>query len=265
MTDVLGICTRWADGVAVVEQADGRSVAIPVGSIVAGKPVPPRPSVRMRVTPDEAQRRAMALWPDLETEPLGAWVLRWSPTSTNRRANSVLAMGPAETADPVPAVTSRYRALGRRPVAQVLPGSAEEAEFLGRGWVPESADADSLFQLAGITAARRALASRPSVAVQVTGDATQVRARIGDDASGLASLTGDWLGLRALEVAAGQRRRGLGLAVVAALLDWGAEQGAGTAYLQVLGDNDAALGLYGRLGFRTHHSYRYLAAPDLTV
>jgi ribosomal protein S18 acetylase RimI-like enzyme len=49
------------------------------------------------------------------------------------------------------------------------------------------------------------------------------------------------------------------LAVIAALLDWGAEQGASTVYLQVLADNQAALGLYDRLGFTTHHAYRYLA------
>ena len=46
---------------------------------------------------------------------------------------------------------------------------------------------------------------------------------------------------------------------MAELLDWGAEQGATTAYLQVEADNDPALALYERLGFVTHHTYRYLA------
>ena len=45
---------------------------------------------------------------------------------------------------------------------------------------------------------------------------------------------------------------------MAALLEWGAEQGATTAYLQVLGDNAPALALYEGLGFATHHAYRYL-------
>jgi ribosomal protein S18 acetylase RimI-like enzyme len=48
---------------------------------------------------------------------------------------------------------------------------------------------------------------------------------------------------------------------MAALLEWGAERGATTAYLQVLGDNAPALALYERLGFVTHHAYRYLASP----
>ena len=60
-----------------------------------------------------------------------------------------------------------------------------------------------------------------------------------------------------------QRRAGSALAVMAALLEWGAEQGATTAYLQVLGDNAAALGSTSGLGFRTHHAYRYLT-PSLT-
>jgi ribosomal protein S18 acetylase RimI-like enzyme len=46
---------------------------------------------------------------------------------------------------------------------------------------------------------------------------------------------------------------------MATLLEWGAERGATTAYLQVLGDNEPALALYERLGFVEHHRYRYLA------
>ncbi len=58
------------------------------------------------------------------------------------------------------------------------------------------------------------------------------------------------------------------LAVMAALVEWGAAQGATTAYLQVLGDNEPARRLYEGLGFATHHRYCYLTpaadrrAPD---
>jgi N-acetylglutamate synthase len=59
------------------------------------------------------------------------------------------------------------------------------------------------------------------------------------------------------------RRRGLGLVVMAGLLGWAAERGATTAYLQVRGDNPAALALYDRLGFRAHHTYRYLTTEPV--
>ena len=47
-----------------------------------------------------------------------------------------------------------------------------------------------------------------------------------------------------------QRRRGLGGRVLAALLQQAQADGARHATLEVASDNDAALALYGRLGFR---------------
>ncbi len=258
MTDLVGECVSWGDA-AVLRLADGREVSVPIGEIVSGKPVPPRPPVRHRVSPREAQLLALAMWRRLDTAPLGGWTLRWSDGSPARRANSAVAMQPAGVDDPVAAVEDHYRRLGRRPVAAVLPGTPEEAAFRERGWTLESHEADSLFQLCGVAAARRRLTDRPAYAVRVSADGDHAEARVGDDASGLASFGRDWVGLRALQVVPGRRRRGLGLAVVGALLDWGAERGATTAYLQVLGDNEPARALYERLGFTTHHAYRYLA------
>src|SRR6187200_1185234 len=98
MTDVLGTCLSWDDEVCVV-QPDGPDaggpVHIAITDIVSGKPVPPRPSPRLRIEPQDAQVRALALWPDLETRALGSWLLRRSAASTARRANSVLAMTPS--------------------------------------------------------------------------------------------------------------------------------------------------------------------------
>jgi GNAT superfamily N-acetyltransferase len=100
-----------------------------------------------------------------------------------------------------------------------------------------------------------------------TGDV--VEALIGDADSpdalpiswGTAAYADDWVGFRGIETRPDRRRQGLGLAVMAALLGWGAQRGALTAYLQVLSFNEPALALYGRLGFRWHHEYRYLAEP----
>jgi N-acetylglutamate synthase len=256
LTDVLGVCTAWGATCVVVPE-DGPPVHIPVTDIVAGKPVPPRPSVRHRLSPAEAQLRAMTLWPDLETRPLGDWLLRHSPTSTARRANSVLAMGPSGVVDDYDQVVAFYQRRASRPIAAVVPDSDEDALFRSHGWELESDDADTVFQIAGVARARRGLVVPDDAVLEERGRVATVR--LGDRASGVAAYDSDWVGLRTIEVAPGHRRQGLGLAVVAALLEWGAEQGATTAYLQVIGDNEPALALYARLGFTTHHTYRYLA------
>lgn len=269
LTDLLGTCVAWGDGVCVVQPAVGAPVAIAISDIVSGKPVPQRPSVRDRVPAHDAQVLGFALFADLETEPLGDWVLRRSPTATARRANSVLAFGPSglpddETYDRVVAF---YDSNDQRPIAAVLPGSAECALFEERGWVPESTDADTVFQVTSVSLAARALRGAAAVDLEVrleeVGDQTVARVVDADRdvsvASGVAAFGRDWVGFRSIEVSPEHRRRGLGLAVMDALVDWGAERGATTAYLQVLGDNEPALALYEKLGFREHHRYRYLA------
>ena len=87
---------------------------------------------------------------------------------------------------------------------------------------------------------------------------TDVTAAIPGAAQGVAAYADDWVGFRGIEVAPEHRRQGLGRTIMAALTAWGAEQGATTAYLQVLGDNDAALAMYASMGFTTHHAYAYL-------
>lgn len=59
-TDALGLCTGWYDDRLLLRREDGEELSIPLALVVSGKPVPPRPTVRGRVTPEEAQRRAGA-------------------------------------------------------------------------------------------------------------------------------------------------------------------------------------------------------------
>ena len=260
MTDLLGICTSWGDGVCVVQPETGPAVTIALADIVSGKPVPPRASVRARISPREAQVRAFALFPDLETEPVGDWVLRRSAGHTARRANSVLAFGPSGVAGDVDRVEEFYE----RPVAAVLPESPEDELFRDRGWVLESSDADTVFMLGGVASALRGsrqARQAPAPVVELVETDGLATASIGDRATGVAAYADDWVGFRAIEVVPAHRRQGLGLAVMDALLEWGAERGAATAYLQVIGDNQPALRLYESLGFREHHRYRYLTRP----
>jgi GNAT superfamily N-acetyltransferase len=246
----------------------GEPVTIAIADIVSGKPVPPRTPPRLRIEPQDAQVRALALWPDLETEPLGTWLLRRSPASRARRANSVLAMTPSGVDGDYEAVVAFYEALGQRPIAAVLPDSAEDAMFRSHGWVLESHDEDTVFELTSVARARRSLpaAMDRDVEVDLDGDDGLVTARLRSPdgrvvASGVAAYRDDWVGFRGIEVDPAERGRGLGLLVMAELLEWGAERGATTAYLQVLGDNTRAFALYDGLGFVPHHRYRYLAAP----
>ncbi len=122
--------------------------------------------------------------------------------------------------------------------------------------------------MAGVAAVRRALPpsararrpagrrGRPPVRATI---GPLHRRRLGHRASRRTPTTG-W-GCSGIEVDPAHRRQGLALAVIGALLEWGAERGAGTAYLQVTSDNGPALALYARIGFVTHHAYRYLAPP----
>lgn len=66
-----------------------------------------------------------------------------------------------------------------------------------------------------------------------------------------------WLGFSAVEVAADMRRRGLGTLLGIHMMHWGAQHGADSAYLQVLGSNEPGIALYRTLGFTEHHRHRY--------
>lgn len=70
-----------------------------------------------------------------------------------------------------------------------------------------------------------------------------------------------WLGLWLIEVRADRRRQGLALELIGALARWAAEVGADRAYLQVDERNAAAIALYDRLGFTTHHTYTVWVDP----
>jgi GNAT superfamily N-acetyltransferase len=203
---------------------------------------------------------------------LGEWVLRSSPAVGERllkRANSCLALGSPgmPLADALAEVMAFYAARDRAPMAQVERGSSTEASFREAGWQPLGRG-DASFQAAPVSRLHRLLggevvgptptvvsgsASRPQVDVLDTGG-TRI-------ATGSAVLDDGWLCLHGLAVDPNHRRQGLATAVLAELVEWGAERGARTAWLHVETDNAPALALYERLGFSEHHAVRYLVPP----
>lgn len=292
MTDVLGVMESWADGVTTVRDESGTVTTIAIADIVSGKPVPPRPSARHRISPEAAERRANAGWPALVTEPLGEWLLRASG-GFSARANSVLATGDPGLSfdDALTAVVAFYRRHRLPAWAQVVVDSDEHRSFEEAGWAPaRPGEDDTMFQIASVSQAlrvvrrllpasvpevstgtsageawlagdERALAHREAAVGVLEGPDEVAFASVGRDdveARGRGAYADDWVGITDVAVSPEHRRQGLGIVVMGALLEWGAERGATTAYLQVRGDNAGARALYDKLGFVTHHTYRYL-------
>jgi ribosomal protein S18 acetylase RimI-like enzyme len=80
-------------------------------------------------------------------------------------------------------------------------------------------------------------------------------------AVGLGVVDQGYIGLFDIVTAPELRRKGFGRRVVLALLNWGKENGATQAYLQVVPTNMPAINLYAGLGFREVYEYRYRTKP----
>ena len=301
MTDLLGVMESWDAVTTRVRTEDGTLTEIAIADIVSGKPVPPRASTRMRVSAEQACLMANASWPPIHTRPLGDWLLRASGGFSARANSVMAVGDPGMPFDAaVDAVVRFYREHDLTPWAQVVVGSETADRFLAARWPSaRPGEADSQFQIAAVAQAARAArallpADPPAVDVvervspawlandsrALTHRDAAVAVLDGPDqvgfvevaapgarpdepllAKGRVACDGDWAGITDVWVAPEHRRRGLGVVVLDAMFSWAAERGASTVYLQVRADNAPALGLYATLGFRTHHSYRYLAAP----
>ncbi len=285
MTDVLGVCESWDAGVMVVRREHGDRVTIATADIVSGKPVPPRPAAHRRLDAVSADRLALPGWQPVESEPLGEWLLRASGGFSSR-GNSVLALGDPQRSlpDAVARVTQWYSARSLAPRAHVHPDDPAAAAFEAAGWTTYE---PTLLMLGGVSRVLRRL-GRPDVEVRhatavddgwLASDERAARhgeparkvleagvvtfATVRDEdgtvlARGRGALHGDWVGVSSLWTRAEVRRSGLGSVVLRSLLEWGAELGATTTYLQVVVANTAAQELYESYGYEVHHRYDYL-------
>jgi ribosomal protein S18 acetylase RimI-like enzyme len=267
MTDVLGTLHSWGETTCVVVTEDGAPVTIELAHIVTGKPVPPRGSVRQRVSVREAELRAMPLWTSPTTQPLGEWVLRIVTGETGRglrRVNSCLAVGDpgVPVLEAAEQVVDFYAGHGRVATVQVEVGSEAEGLLAGAGWHEDQPE-DAPYLVGSLVMAARAAGPSDGVETSVSGTrllavATDAGTEIG---RARAELNGDWLGVHGLTVDASRRRAGWGRRLMAGLLEAGAEAGAATVWLEVDRRNTPAWMLYAGLGLREHHRCRYLEAP----
>ena len=263
-TDVLGTCTSWRPDAITIDREGHGPVVIALADVVTGKPVPPRASVRARVSPHEVELHVGALWASVETEPLGTWLLRASPPHggrLRRRGNSALAMEEPGIgwADAAWQVREFYAAREQPAYIQVQRGSQVEQTLAPLGF-SSLGDGDAHAQLASVARALRSVRrSAPDVPADLDESPSAVSVRLdAGAATGRGVLSGDWLLVEGLLVDPAHRRRGLGTAVLAEVLDWGASRGATTAMLHVETVNAGAIALYERHGFVTHHTNRYL-------
>lgn len=227
------------------------------------------------------ERLAADAWPALESVEVDGWRLRASAGVT-RRANSAL---PLSDALPVDAVVDFYRSRAMAPVVQVS-DEVTEGALARLGWqrdidvevmagpIPTgdssariSAQPDAAWVECWWTVDGRGgpaqldVASRMLQRIEAPAGYASVALNGRTVAVGRAVAQEGHLGVFSMAVRPEVRRRGLGRQVLHALGDWGRQQGATTAYLQVFDGNVEARALYAGEGFGTCHHYHYRTLP----
>ncbi|MET8260065.1 GNAT family N-acetyltransferase [Micromonospora sp. NPDC005205] len=297
-SDALGELVELSETHLTLATAQG-PLRVPVAQVHRAKRVPPtrRPTAAAVVA---LERAADEAWPAPIRGRLGDWLLR-SAEGWTGRANSALPIGDPDRplAAAVDAVERWYAERGQPALINTpLPLAAPVgAELDDRGWgtrpptlvqtaplpvpasTPASGQADgwgsAVVDLAtapsdewlAIAAGRKG--GLPDAARHVLTAVGQVRfAHVYADnalvAVGRGTVTGQgrWLGLSLIEVVPAVRRQGLARRVIHELISWGVSGGATHAFLQVEQRNAAAVALYQRLGFVTHHTYLTRVAPN---
>lgn len=281
-SDIVGDLVELDSSTAVIERRGSR-VEVPLALIAAARPVPPSTADELAVEEVAAQNLNPA-----ETYSLGGWLLR-ADSGFTRRANSVLPLRASGMS--LPETLGRahgwYARRGLPLLVQVPVESRRllDAELGDRGWPAEARTHLLTGRLDMLRAAPSVapvvLAEQPDEAwlrmyrdgsgrpeaarALITRHFHAIYASVRIDGSvvavGRGAVNEGWLGIMAVEVAPEHRRQGLAAAVMAELWRWGGAAGAARSYLQVTTDNDPAIRLYEKLGYRVHHDYHYRREP----
>ena len=231
------------------------------------------------------ERAAARGWPASEVEEAGGWLLRATPGIGRARSNGALPLVP----DPdVRVLEAWYSARGLPPAAQVAPlerHGALDDRLAARGYVA-SYEVDVLTVPAADVPAPAepvALLSAPSPRwLEAWGRAEEREDAAAHARTVLAAVTGraafalaprglgvgmavrdpdePVAGLFCLATARVARGQGVGTAVLRALAEWAAGEGAELLYLQA-GRRNPAQALYRRHGFTRAHGYHHRTAP----
>ncbi|MEP7191247.1 MAG: GNAT family N-acetyltransferase [Actinomycetota bacterium] len=256
-----------------------------------------RGAPHLAISIHDLQRLMVEGWPPPERAELGGWLLRAGAGFTGR-ANSVLPLGDPglSLSEAVSRCQSWYddRGLSRLFTLFGPTGFGVDEDPLGRellardyqpfnstavltaatrdlppelprtgGTVRLESEPSPLWWDAWAAQDQRNAGADPSAARAVMcGSPDQLFASLEVDGSvvGVARLAfaQGWAGVFALHVKLEHRRNGHALQLMGALADASRSLGIASMYLQVMNASTPARGLYGRLGFSTHHEYCYL-------
>jgi N-acetylglutamate synthase len=273
MTDVIGHLEAGAPMLRVRTKR-GELVDIAAAEVVAIKALSAAP-VRTADIRNVEHAAALA-WPGVEQDWYDGWLLRAAGGHTHR-GNSAVPLGAAADASALPAIVDWYGARGLTPWLSIpdrLVHLPRLAPLLETVVMVRALDADGPAQ--GVRLAsmpdndwlRRYERDLPTDVLTAVRGGEVVFASIDDAAVGRAAVTEApdgtrWVGMSAVRVAEAHRRRGHARRLCGALLRWGAERAASRAYVQVLADNAAGIGLYESMGFAVQHHSRYADARSL--
>lgn len=229
----------------------------------------------------------LTAWPALQAVYDDGWVLRYAQGYT-RRANSVNPLYPAfdDLNKKIARAEAFYTARGLPTVFKLTPASQDLDTVLAeQGYTAEAETSMQILDLANIQVAgretveiHRSLSDEwqqsfcrlnnvnerfvapmrlmlPSIA-PLTGYAA-IRREGEIAAVGLGVCDRGYVGMFDIVTDARHRRQGIAFSLIASVLVWGMQNSAHHAYLQVMTNNEPALRLYDRLGFREVYRYWY--------
>ncbi len=273
LTDVVGHLEALAPMV-IVRPKSGDDVEIDPADVVSVRELSHRP---VRNSEIRALEHAAALaWPGTEQHWHDGWLLRAGSGHTSR-ANSAVPLLFSSSTEVLSEIVSWYAERGLAPwlalPERLLPIKApgvKPTRVLVRDLSPApSVPGVALAEVPDEQWLRVYARDVPPEILTAVLDGALTFATAGTAVGRGAVTTAPdgvrWLGVSCVRVAESARRTGLARLVCSALQNWGAEQGATRAYVQVLDENLPALRLYESLGFRLHHRHRYVRADSLVA
>ena len=228
-------------------------------------------------------------WPAGSVHYDGTWVLRLTEGHPAKRLNSVNPLDPGDThnlGERIARAAQRFEAFGRPLTFRLSPLSgeaisrhldAEGWETLGQSIVMQLAIGDDAVHGAMdqiplkdmgrfADAALATQGADPALRPGLLGVIGAIQPEAGlfvleNDEAPLATAVcvhdGDLAGLFEIATGAAERGKGFGRRIVLSALKWARLRGAQTAWLQVEAGNEAAIRLYGSLGFTEAYRYHY--------